>query len=231
MGQLKAGWRFLRSEATLLANTIQAAVAQFGLGIATALTVPYAIEIAGAGGFSWQAVYGFLETGIGVGNLIGGFVIGLIGWRFGRGRMVIIGYVVWGLLLTLLALTGNVGVAIGLTVGQGIGNMIFVIPSQTLFQERTPPNLMGRVVSFRFALVLGSMTTGDGRRADPRAPSWASTAVMAVLRPGDDVRGLAGAFVPAIRDVVTDGAMAAWVHWRPRRAPLIETPARSDTTE
>ena len=36
--------------------------------------------------------------------------------------------------------------------------MAFVIPSQTLFQERTPSELMGRVVSFRFALVFGGMS-------------------------------------------------------------------------
>ena len=36
--------------------------------------------------------------------------------------------------------------------------MAFVIPSQTLFQERTPPELMGRVVSSRFALVFGGMS-------------------------------------------------------------------------
>ena len=42
--------------------------------------------------------------------------------------------------------------------GIGVANMAFVIPSQTLFQERTPPELMARVVSFRFALVFGGMT-------------------------------------------------------------------------
>ena len=36
--------------------------------------------------------------------------------------------------------------------------MAFIIPSQTLFQERTPPELMGRVVSFRFAIVFGGMS-------------------------------------------------------------------------
>ena len=106
----------------------------------------------------WQAVYGFLETGIGVGNLLGGFVIGLIGARFGKGRMVIVGYAIWGLMVTLMALTDHVGLAIGFSFGQGVANMVFVIPSQTLFQERTPPALMGRVVGIRFALVFGPMT-------------------------------------------------------------------------
>ena len=40
--------------------------------------------------------------------------------------------------------------------------MIFIIPSQTLFQERTPTELMGRVIGIRFALVFGSMTIATG---------------------------------------------------------------------
>ena len=40
--------------------------------------------------------------------------------------------------------------------------MVFVIPSQTLFQERTPAELIGRVVGFRFSLVFGSMTFAMG---------------------------------------------------------------------
>ena len=57
---------------------------------------------------------------------------------------------------------------LGLLFGMGVANMAFVIPSQTLFQERTPPELMGRVVSFRFALVFGGMTHRDGARRRSR---------------------------------------------------------------
>jgi DHA3 family macrolide efflux protein-like MFS transporter len=157
------------------------------------------VGIAEGSGFSWQAIYGFLETGIGVGNLAGGFVIGLVGARFGRGRLVILGYAIWGLLLTFLALTDNVGLAIGLAIGQGVGNMIFVIPSQTLFQERTPANLMGRVVSFRFALVFGSMTVAMGV-GPVLGAIFGVTTVMAVFGLVTFVTGLAGLLVPAIRD-------------------------------
>jgi DHA3 family macrolide efflux protein-like MFS transporter len=199
LSELKAGWRFLRSESTLLANTIQAAIGQFALGIGIALGPAYAVGVAMSGELSWQAIYGFLETGIGVGNLVGGFAIGLIGSRFGRGRMIILGYAGWGLSLALLALTGNVSVAIGLMVGQGVANMIFVIPSQTLFQERTPPNLMGRVVSFRFALVFGSMTVAMGI-GPVLGEIVGVTTVMAFFGLVTMAAGLAGLFVPAIRD-------------------------------
>jgi DHA3 family macrolide efflux protein-like MFS transporter len=199
VSELRAGWVFLRSEATLLANTIQAAIGQFTIGIVIALTPAYALTVFGASEFGWQAVYAFLETGIGIGNLVGGFAIGLVGSRFGRGRMVIVGYAVWGLLVTVLALTDNVGLAIGVAVGQGVANMVFVIPSQTLFQERTPPTLMGRVVGFRFALVFGSMTVAMGVGA-VLGEVIGVTAVLAFFGLVTMVAGLAGLFVPAIRD-------------------------------
>ena len=199
VGELRAGWSFLRSQATLLANTLQAAVGQFTIGITIALVPVYALKVYGDSNLGWQAVYGFLETGIGVGNLLGGFIIGLIGARFGKGRMVIAGYAVYGLMVALMALTGNVGLAIGFSFGQGIANMVFVIPSQTLFQELTPPALMGRVVGFRFALVFGSMTIAMALGAT-LAEFIGVTAVIAAFGFGTMLAGLAGLFVPAIRD-------------------------------
>jgi MFS family permease len=199
LAELKAGWQFLRSESTLLANTAQATIGQFTIGILTALAPFYALQMFGDSDIGWQAVYAFMETGIGFGNLLGGFVIGLIGARFGKGRLVILGYAVWGLTVALLAITDHVGVAIGISFGQGIANMIFVIPSQTLFQERTPPNLMGRVIGFRFALVFGSMTVAMGMGAI-LGQFLGVTTVLAVFGIVTMLAGVAGLFVPAIRD-------------------------------
>ncbi|MBA3235183.1 MAG: MFS transporter, partial [Chloroflexi bacterium] len=169
------------------------------LGIAIALTPSFVQLTFSQSGFGWQAAYGFLETGIGVGNLIGGFVIGLIGAKLAKGRMVIVGYSIWGLMIFLFALTDNLALAIGLSFGQGVANMVFIIPSQTLFQERTPGDMMGRVVGLRFALVFGSMTIAIlfgsvlGEVFGP-APILALSGLITA------VAGLAGLFVPAVRD-------------------------------
>ena len=199
VGELKDGWRFLRRETVLLANTLQGAAGQFSLGIAIALTPSFVRLNFTDSGFGWQAVYGFLETGIGVGNLLGGFVIGLIGARFAKGRMVILGYAAWGLLIFLFAMTNNLGLAIGLSFGQGVANMIFIIPSQTLFQERTPPELMGRVVGFRFALVFGSMTIAMGL-GSVLGEVVGPAPVIAAFGLVTAAAGLAGFLVPAVRN-------------------------------
>ena len=71
--------------------------------------------------------------------------------------MISAGYVATGMSDRAARPAGNLGVVLGLGIGLGIANMVFIIPSQALFQERTPSAFMGRVVGFRFALVFGSM--------------------------------------------------------------------------
>jgi MFS family permease len=199
VAEMKAGWQFLRHETVLLANTIQGAVGQFSIGLAIALTPSFVKLTYSDTAFGWQGAYGFLETGIGVGNLVGGFVIGLIGARLAKGRMVIAGYVAWGLFLFLFAMVDNLPLAMGLAIGQGVANMVFIIPSQTLFQERTPQALMGRVVGFRFALVFGSMATAMAV-GSVLGQVFGPGPVIALFGLVTASAGLAGLFVPAARD-------------------------------
>jgi MFS transporter, DHA3 family, macrolide efflux protein len=197
--EMAMGWEFLRRDPTLLANTLQAAIAQFTFGILLALTAVYARDTILAPAVEPESAYAFLETGIGIGNLVGGIIVGLVGSRFGRGRMVIFGYALGGASIALLGATNQLPIAFGLMIGSGIGNMIFVIPSQTMFQQRTPAELMGRVVGFRFALVFGSMTLAmavGGILGDAFGPA----PVIAVFGVLTMLAGLAGLFVPAVRE-------------------------------
>ena len=200
LAEMREGFTFLRNEPVLFANTIQAAFAQFAIGALTALTPVFVQNVLGpANHVDPKAGYAFLEASIGLGNLIGGFAIGLIGMRFAKGRMVIGGYVLFGLFLVAFAFSGSIVLDIGLLLGGGIANMVFVIPSQVLFQQRTPQDLIGRVVSFRFALVFGSMTLamaigGVLGQVIGIAPVLAVSGVASILA------GLAGLLVPAMRD-------------------------------
>jgi len=199
VGEMRDGWRFLRSEPVLLANTLQAAVGQFMLGIFLALTPVFADQSIDRLGFDGTAAYSFIEGSIGAGNLIGGFAIGLLGARLALGRLVILGYVVTGAAVAGLAISGNLYLAVGMAFGAGVGNLAFVIPSQTLVQRRTPPDLMGRVLGLRFSLVFGSMTIAMGiggvlGQVFGAAPVIGLFGVVTVLA------GLAGLLVPAVRD-------------------------------
>ncbi len=197
--ELGEGWRFLRGDAVLLANTLLAVAAQAMLGIVLALLPVYASTSLDLGAYADEEAYAFLEGAIGAGNLVGGFVIGLIGSRLGLGKMVIVGYVVTGGFVALLALAGNVPLAIGTAFGVGVGNLAFVIPSQTLFQRRTPPEMMGRVLGLRFAVVSGSMTFAMGI-GGVLGEWFGAAAVLGAFGLVTVAAGLIGALVPAVRD-------------------------------
>jgi MFS family permease len=197
--ELLEGWHFLRGETVLLANTFQGVVGQFATGVLLALTPVYAQDVLERGNVDAVAAYAFLETGIGIGSLLGGFVIGLIGARLAKGRLVIYGYAAWGLCMFGLALAGNLPVAFAFMMGTGIANMIYIIPSQTLFQERTPAELIGRVVGFRFSLVFGSLTVALAV-SGALAEIVGVTPVIALFGLVTTGAGLAGFLVPAVRD-------------------------------
>ncbi|MFL5677032.1 MAG: MFS transporter [Chloroflexota bacterium] len=197
--ELLTGWRFLRNDSVLLANTLLAVVAQLTVGVLIGQTAVFAEHVFGEQGFDWRAVYGFIEGSQGAGNLIGGFVIGLVGARLAKGRMIIAGYIVLGLLTTVMALSGNLGVVLSIAFGIGIANMLFIIPSQTLFQERTPGNLIGRVVGFRFSLVFGAMTLSIGL-GGVLAEVVGVTTVIAAFGLVTAAAGVVGWFVPAVRE-------------------------------
>jgi MFS family permease len=199
IAEMREGFAFLRNERVLFSNTIQATVAQFALGAMAALTPLYVRDGVARPVFDPKAAYAFMETSLGVGNLVGGFVIGLIGMGLARGRTVILGYTLWGMTVVALGLIGNFGLALGIVFGTGVFNMVFVIPSQTLFQERTPPELMGRVLGFRFALVFGSMTIAMAV-GGLLATVVGVAAVFVLTGTVTILAGLAGLLVPDMRD-------------------------------
>src|SRR3990172_7297321 len=59
-------------------------------------------------------------------------------------------------------LTTSPQVAIALFFAIGVANMLYLVPTITLFQELTPQRLFGRVVSSRQALTFGAMALSMG---------------------------------------------------------------------
>jgi MFS family permease len=193
---LNEGWAFLRTEAVLLANTVQSTAAQLAVGVVTGLGFLIAYEVNPA---TQTANFAFMETAIGVGNLLGGFALGLVTARIAKGRLIIAAYTAFGVLVFFVGFIPPLPIMLALMFGIGIANMAFVIPSQTLFQERTPPELMARVVSLRFAIVFGVMTIatfalGLVANVTGVGPVVALAGLIAI------VAGIAGYFVPAVRD-------------------------------
>jgi MFS transporter, DHA3 family, macrolide efflux protein len=154
LGDMALGWRFLRAETALFTTTAQAAVAEYGLGALMALS-PLLVAALAVGTTDAPTAYGLFEMAMGAGLVAGGIVLGGIAERLPKGSSIIVAFTVLGLAVAAMALTGSLAVAIALAVVVGVANVSFVVPSQTLFQQRTPDLMMGLVVAIRLAVVNG----------------------------------------------------------------------------
>ena len=195
--EMAQGWRFLRAETVLLATTIQAVVAEYGIGALMALS-PLLIASLVVGGTDAAAAYGFFEMAMGLGLVVGGVVLGGLAARLPKGPAIIVAFTAFGLVLVAFALTGNLLVAMVLAAAFGLANAAFVVPSQTLFQQRTPGEMLGRVIAIRLAVVNGvlalSMATSGAL-----AQAFGLRPVLAVCGVLTAVAGLAGLLVRPIR--------------------------------
>ena len=158
LGEIREAWRFLRADAPLLQNTLISGVAQLAPAATVALTVVYARDVLRGSIIPYPQSYAAIDLLIGLGSLAGGVAIGAVGSRWRKGHLVVAGYFALGIATILLGLTNNEVVALACAAAAGVANMVFIIPTQTLFAERTPQDLMGRVVGIRFSMVLGPLT-------------------------------------------------------------------------
>jgi MFS family permease len=195
--EMAQGWQFLRAETVLLATTIQAAIAEYGMGALMALS-PLLIASLVVGGTDAAAAYGFFEMAMGLGLLAGGIVLGGLAARLPKGPAIIVAFTAFGLVLVAFALTDNLLVAMVLAAAFGLANAAFVVPSQTLFQQRIPGEMLGRVVAIRLAVVNGMLAISMAT-SGALAQAFGLRPVLAVCGVLTAVAGLAGLAVRPIR--------------------------------
>src|SRR3954447_6829837 len=199
MNQLVDGWRFMRTRAPLIQNTFISVIAQMTAGVTLALTVVYARDSLDTSVLPYPQNFAAIETAIGIGNLIGGLAVGIIGARLRKGWMVVAGFIVMGAATVILGLTSNVVLALGAATIVGIANLVYIIPTQTIFIELTPIELMGRVIAIRSSLVFGAMTLAMAV-AGILAESVPAGLVIAAFGVLTTLGGVIGALLPAVRD-------------------------------
>ncbi len=197
--ELRDGWHFLRGEVALFQNTMVSVLAQLSIGATLSLMVVYAERSLSGEIIPYPNSYAVIEAAIGVGNLAGGFVVGAIGARLHKGWLVITGFAVMGLATIVLGLTSNEVLAIGAAVVIGIFNLVYVIPSQTLFAERTPEGMLGRVVAIRSSIVMGALT-GAMAVASGLADQVDAGLIIAFTGVLTVIAAVVAAWLPAVRD-------------------------------
>jgi hypothetical protein len=109
-----------------------------------------------------------------------------------------VGFIGLGLAMVGAGMTTSAQVAIVLFFAIGVANMLYLVPTITLFQELTPQRLFGRVVSSRQALTFGAMAISMGAAGYLAGVVGSATVLM--LGGGlIALAGVGGLLVPAMR--------------------------------
>lgn len=196
--EMAEGWNFLTHQAELLANTVVSTVAQLAFGAEIVASLIYAERVLDQSILPFPENYGWLMASLGLGSVLGGVAIGWLAPNVPKGPMTIAGFIGLGLAMVAAGLTTSPIAAIGFFFAIGAANMLYLVPTITLFQERTPQRLFGRVVSSRQALTFGAMALSMGMAG------WLAgiLGAAAVLMLGGGLiaaAGVGGLLVPAMR--------------------------------
>ncbi len=197
--EMGEGFSFLWREAALLSNTLLSTLAQVAVGAEIVVSLLYAKDVVDRGSMGFEQMYSFLLTAIAVGSVLAGILVGIVGDRIPKGRLMIAGFIGMGASLAAVGLVTDPILAMIAFFGAGAFNMVYIIPTVTLFQERTPQRLMGRVVSSRQALVFGSIAASmglSGFLADAIGPAMVLILSGAICV----VAGLLGTAIPSMRN-------------------------------
>jgi MFS family permease len=197
--EMVEGWRFLTRQAELFANTVVSTVAQLAFGAEIVCSFLYARNVLDQSFLPFPENYGWMASALGLGSVVGGLVIGSFATRTPKGPMTIAGFILLGISLVGAGLVRHAYAAIGLFFLVGVANMLYLVPTITLFQERTPQRLFGRVVSSRQALTFGAMAISQGL-AGYLAGVIGSAEVLMLGGALIAVAGVIGIFVPAMRN-------------------------------
>ena len=197
--EMGEGLRFLVGQRELFWNTVISTLAMLSFGAEIVGSFIYAERVLDQSVLPFQANYGWMMASLGLGSVFGGLLMGSLGSRMPKGLTTLAGFIMLGIVLIAAGLTTNPFVAIALFFWAGVANLLFLVPTITLFQERTPSRLFGRVVSTRQALTFGAMSISMA------AAGWLTGVIgpAEVLIAGGalcSAAGMVGLLVPAMRD-------------------------------
>jgi MFS family permease len=155
-GEVMAGFRAIGSSGPLR-TVVGVTAAQTLVGGATeVLLVVLALRLLHGG----NGVVGWLNTGMGVGSLIGILVVAALVGRKRLAGDLALGAVLWGAPLALVAIWTNLGFALVLFAVIGIGSTITDVASMTLMQRSADEAVLARVFGVLESVILGTLALG-----------------------------------------------------------------------
>jgi len=151
-----AGNRFIFTHHGLAFVFIAMAMAMFVLSSFSPLISIYIRDTLSAGVF-W---YGIMSTMVGVGMILGTMMLNKLARNISKQLMVLCGLLGLGVGAALLGLFRNIPMATASTFTIGFTVAFVIVPAQTLSQQETPHELMGRVSSSFMSLIALAQVMG-----------------------------------------------------------------------
>jgi len=154
--ELREGWRYVASKRSILVALSQLTMTTTLLMMMAMVAPGYATRVLGM--LPEDAIFVFAPAGVGM--LANTFLIGRFGYRFRREVMsslgfsgmvfTLMGFALAGFNLSVWQTMGKLPTVMGLSLLLGAEIALVVIPSETLLQEKSPPELRGRVIAVYF---------------------------------------------------------------------------------
>jgi MFS family permease len=195
------GVRFIRTNATVWANTVFSLFAQVANPLVNTLTpILLTRRFAGNDAVAGAVLFAGSEAAIALGAVVGSAILPRFLERVPKGRSLLFGFGVTGLLIVLIALSPDYTASLVLFVILGFVNVLSFVPTVTILQEATPQAMIARVFGARIAmtnLTWVVIALVGAVLADP-----VGVALLLALAGSVTLATAIGAvFVPAIRDV------------------------------
>jgi MFS family permease len=152
VGSLMQGFRFIFSHSAISFVMIAMASGMFAVRSFGALLSVYVRDVL----LMQSATFGILNSLSGVGMIGGGQLVRKFSARSSPQHMVVYGLAGMGVAVFVTALFAHVGTAAAGMLCLGFFAALLMITSQTLLQQETPPEMLGRVSSSLMSLLAGA---------------------------------------------------------------------------
>jgi predicted MFS family arabinose efflux permease len=156
VAELKEGFRFMAGHRTILLLTVSVMTAIFAVSFFDALAAVFIRDVLRGN----AQLFGVLVSLVGVGTIAGAWAVGRFGQARPKPEIIVLGILLMGATILFLTAVDRAVIALGLALVLGAGIACIVVSAQTLMQEETPHELLGRASGAIHALVTGAQMTG-----------------------------------------------------------------------
>lgn len=153
---LREAFTFTWSHGAIRFMIVSTAVAVFALGGFSSTAAVYVRDVLASN----AGIYGIMVSSVGVGTLLGAFLVARAAQKQEKTRVLALGFLIIGISVLILATLRVVPVAIAASTLLGFGLAFVMIPSETLIQEETPRAILGRVGNVGLAATTGAQLAG-----------------------------------------------------------------------